>query len=159
MCFYADYDWYASVCETEDRIADKPFKCHECCAVVAAGESYRYVFQQEQETCQRCEEGECECSDADDPAHDCQCYEPNYGETFEYCICQNCRKFLDAVERHELNEGCRKDEARPPLGEMVEYMREIDALDGYFAEAEKMFPELAENGYLDRMRGVLRYDD
>lgn len=158
MCFYADYDWYASVCETEDRTADKPFHCMECGTVVNVGESYQYTWMQEHEECHRCEEGDCECVDRDD-FHECKCAEPNYGETYTYRCCQNCRKFLDAVEQHELHEGCERDEARPPLGEMADYMRELDDLGGYFAEAEKMHPELKQSGYLDRMKEFLRYDD
>jgi hypothetical protein len=162
MCFDVDSDWSASVCETTDPVTEKAFRCEECRETVQVGESFRQIFMQERETCYACDEGECDCVDwdADDVPldHKCRCEKPSYGEQYTYRSCQNCCKFLEAVEKHERDEGCGPDESRPGLGDMIESMAyfDDDQLAGYFAEAEKMHPDLRASGYLDRLMGKLR---
>lgn len=153
MCFVNDnYDWTAAV-QTEDTpTADKPLKCDECSGDIAVGESYIYVWQQERECCDQCEDGWCECpKDEDGYCIECKCEEPAYGETYEYRCCQNCAKFLDAIEEVEIADGCAKHEARPLLGAMDEELRELgmDRVRVYVKHAAKTRPEL--RAYLGQM--------
>lgn len=158
MCFYHDPDWYASVTEETTPVATKPFRCEECGVTIQAGESYYHLYQQEREECMDCEEGLCSCVDweADEPdyEHACKCEKPNYGEDYTYRSCHDCRKFLEAVAKHERDEGCRADESRPSLGGMIDELQELEPehLVGYFATANQMYPELAQSGYLERIK-------
>jgi hypothetical protein len=165
MCFYNDDgDWSVSHEESEDRIADRVFKCCECSEEIAVGETYHYRYQQERDAgdCKRCENSECDCVDwSDDDAdisHDCKCEEPDYGETWEGRTCLNCRKFLEGVKAHELAEGCREWESQPLPGGMTEQMCEFDSDDlrKYFDAAEKLHPDLQTSGYLNRLWVLMR---
>src|SRR5688572_20106461 len=90
MCFDDyDYDWTASVCEKEIRIAKEgdKFGCDECGTKFQPGESYEYIFMQEHEECRVCEWEEAEAP----------CEKHDYGETDEYRRCKTCCKILDAI--------------------------------------------------------------
>lgn len=152
MCFYhGDYDWYASVVEESDPIAEKATRCHECGEAIAVGEQYHRIYQQEHESCYDCEENDC----------DCKCEKPNLGESYTYWRCMNCHKFLQAVQKHELDEGCRADESQPSLGGMIEELGEFEVsqLVAYFSVAGRMHPEIQQSGYLERLRKRLVSDE
>lgn len=157
MCFYnEDGDWSVSVETEEQRTADKLLKCCECGEPIEPGQEYHYRFQQEHESCHRCEEGDCECIDWEEEAdywHDCKCEKPDYGESWSGNTCMNCRRFLEGVEAHEKAEGCRPYESRPLPGNMIEQMEgfDDDQIKEYFEAAEKLHPDLRASGYLDRL--------
>jgi hypothetical protein len=155
MCFLLDCDWHASVVHEEDRTATKEMNCLECSHKIQPGDSYHYVYQQEHEECQACEWAECECPDAldgkDRPQdHECRCEKPNYGESYEYWRCQECSKFLKAVQRAEVDAGCSVYESQPHYEDMIDEISDsgMDEAKRYFKRAAKDFPEIVKSGYL-----------
>lgn len=152
MCFTHDYDWYAETQEQSTFIADKPVKCNECRVEIPVGGNVYRIWQAEYEGCQLCENKYCEC----EPDRCCDCEEPDYGETNEHQCCENCHKFLQAVEASEVEEGCERSEARPALFCMIEDIRQFDDYDyrnrkRYIQKAIEMFPEMVGNGYIKRL--------
>ena len=144
MCFVNDYDWCASVVADAMPFAAKPFKCNECGVGISAGDQYRLVLQQEHETCWQCEE---------DDKDECDCDEPDLGETYTYRCCEECWKFRKAVEAAEMAAGCAVSESSPSYEGMFD---EISAggqeeATKYWRKAVKMFPELRTSGYLRRV--------
>ena len=158
MCFNVDYDWTAEISEESTTTAEKPWTCDECFRKFPVGTTRHVVYQQEWEECQACANGECECkhADPDDPI-DCQCAEPSYGETFDYQRCDECNKFLAAVEQAELDAGCPPGESLPPYCGMTEYIGNsgIDEAKKYFVKALRMHPELKASGYLTMIYGKM----
>ena len=153
MCFYADYDWTPDVYEEETVTLDKPRRCGECRRMFAKGEDLVRRYGQEHEICQACESGVCDCDsprDRFDSCTDCRCADPEYGETYEEWCCEDCRDFLQAVQAAERAVGCGVDESTPPLGEMVEYIRDGEASEArkYFQRAAADFPALKRSRYL-----------
>lgn len=162
MCFvHDDYAWYAMVSEHKATVATSPMKCDECEAPIAAGDFVYTVFQQEHEECQACADGLCDCpredpndedSDRVCSGVDCRCSKPNFGETFDYCRCEGCDKFILAIEAAELEEGCRKSEARPGLPMWYDLQGNgRDEVKRYWKFAAKMFPELVTSGHLAKL--------
>lgn len=136
MCFYNDYNWYASVTEETNIPATEPFRCDECGRTMPAGSTRRYVYQQEHETCYDC--------DDEDPDH-----QHNYGETNEYTSCDECRKMLAAIEIAEIEDGCDPAYSHPGLTGMVDAIIESRSdSKKYFQAAAKASPELVSSGYL-----------
>lgn len=151
MCFIGDYDWTAAVVEQQERTAEKPITCMECYRKIQPGKTYRDIYQQEHEECHTCYECECNCpKDADGDCIECCCEKPAFGNTYDYCRCMECDKFLQAIEASELAAGCALSESRPPLGEMTESIQELGADEArrYVQQAAKQFPELVPSGYL-----------
>lgn len=149
MCFLADYDWYAQVCEQSERVVETPTKCNECGRIVQPGEKMHHVWMQQYEECHNCDCGECACNlDASG-----QCPEPEFGETFDYDRCEQCDKFLSAVQHAEEDEGCQGVEARPGLGSMMNDICDGGRSDAkrYFQRAARDYPELKASGYLGRL--------
>lgn len=150
MCFVNDdYDWLAEVVEQSDHVLLAPIKCDECCRVIEIGETVHHIFMQQYEECHRCYEGECECEEE----KCCQCSLPKFGEMSDYDRCQECDKFLQAVENAELEAGCDRRDSRPPLTEMRSAIGDggIAEAKRYFKMAKRDFPELAKSGYLGRL--------
>lgn len=154
MCFTNECDWYAAIEEQSDYVVTTPCRCDECGKMIEVGEKTHHIFQQQHETCHRCEEWDCECprNEDGDPVCDekgCQCAEPDYGETYTYDRCESCSKFLDAIEAAEIEEGCHKYEARPnlPMNYDMEGMGSDNA-KRYWKKASQMFPELRTSGHL-----------
>ena len=162
MCFYNDdYDWTASVVEQSTGVSIGKL-CDECHLPIPPGATIHHIFMQEHEECHACENGECECPLTADgelscDSKGCQCEKPAFGETFDYDRCDECDKFLRAVEAAEIDEGCEPYEARPGLGGMIEELRNLEGdnevypAKRYFKLAVKMFPELVTSGYLGRL--------
>ena len=148
MCFYVDADWYADVVVSTTPVAEKDTRCDECGTAIPAGATFHHTYMQEAEACLNCEHGDCECV-----GDCCQCESPTVGETFHYDCCVECFKFLEAVQTAELEAGCAIDEARPPLGDMREYIRDggMEEAKKYFQLARVRYPELAQSGYLGQM--------
>jgi len=153
MCFYQDYDWYASIVEEQTTVATTEAACNECYRKIQRGQTIHTVYQQEHETCQDCENGYCDCHvrfDGDD--HECECPNPNFGETFDYVCCHDCHLFLEAVESVEIEAGCHERESRPSYCGMIEDIGrangDMDEAKRYFKKAAKMFPNLVKSGYL-----------
>lgn len=153
MCFYSDYDWYASVSIITDPVSTKPKRCEECGARIHVGDTYHSVYQQEHEACHSCEQGECLCPDHDVDGHECKCEEPDFGEAYAYHCCANCHKFLQGVKSHEVKEGCRPSEALPALTSMIESLSQFEPhqITEYAREAARLHPELIANGYMARV--------
>lgn len=150
MCFYSQgADWYASVVETDDRVSDGTVRCDECRRKIGPGQGYEHTDQREHEECRRCQD---ECSDWYEENHpDCAEGKHHYGEEYQHDICEECLKFLAAIQYVEADEGCAPSESRPPLGELLEALWDSDSAVAYIDRASADFPELAMNGYLDRM--------
>lgn len=156
MCFYADYDWIAQVFEESTPVADKPIRCEECGAGIPRGVKYHHVWMQQYDYCLTCELGECSCGKdtdgnllCDGGCGKCECDPPNYGETSDWNCCENCHKFLNAVQLAEQEAGCDYSESRPPLGEMMTYIGDgAEEAKKYWKVAVKEYPELVANGYL-----------
>ena len=163
ICFYSgDCDWMADVTEEETYPSDGKTKCMECWRVIPEGQDVHHTYFQEHEECHACYDGECECPARDDGDKvcvdgDCKCEHPSFGETSTYDRCQDCDKFLKAIEASEIDEGCKPHESRPQLGVMVEELRNLEGdnevypAKRYFKRAVKMFPELVASGYLGMM--------
>lgn len=145
MCFINDYDWYASVTEKTSYPVEKETRCDECDGIIPVGATVHHIYQQEAEECRACEFGDCQCV-----GDCCQCAKPDPGETFDYDRCQDCHRFLEAVEAAEVEAGCSIYEARPPLGQMTEKINDggRDEAKKYFKKAAKLHPELVKSGYL-----------
>ena len=148
MCFvHDDYDWIAMVNEEADEVATRPMKCDECDAAISAGQFMHTIHQQESEWCKDCENGDCECA-----VECCECERPNLGESFDYVRCEQCDKFLRAVEAAEIEQGCDEDTARPglPMWDDLQGGGRLDA-KRYWKKARSMFPELVASGYLGKL--------
>ncbi len=151
MCFYHEYDYCPEVYSKNERMSERPVECEECGATIEPGQTIHSVFMQQYEQCHVCEMGECVCDHKTND--DCQCATPVFGETFDYDRCEQCEKFLQAVEDAEVEAGCSKAEARPAFQEMRN-----DIVDGGMREAKKYFkraryayPELVASGYLGKL--------
>lgn len=140
MCFYSgDCDWYASVVETSESVAeflDPKRVCLECCEIIQPGDRYVTIYQQEHEECVNdgCEDG-------------CVCDDPDFGETFDYLRCDHCDKFLQAIRSVEHEAGCAPDDQQPLLEGLFEELRNIGQHNSrevkkYVRQALLMFPEL-----------------
>ncbi len=155
MCFYNDdYEWVARVVDDSDVVLSTPSRCQECGRTLEAGETVHNVFQQEHEECGACEDGLCDCpKDKDEECIDCECEDPDYGETFDYDRCQECDKFLKAVYEHEKDENCPPTERQPAYEMMIETISQFERENAvkYFRKAARMFPELKQSGYLKRL--------
>lgn len=159
MCFYHDYDWTAEVSERSTITVPEAgrARCDECGCTIPPGAVAHSLYQQQYEECHRCagyDSDGCECpKDKDGDCIECQCPEPVYGETFEYTCCDECDKFLLAVEYAEVEAGCDRSEARPSLCGMIEDIRGggMDEAKKYWKAARRMFPELVASGYLGRL--------
>jgi hypothetical protein len=145
MCFVNECDWSPMVNEEADIKACGCTKCDECHAVIEYGDSMHTIYQQESEECLQCRDGWCECE-----GDCCECSDPDFGETFDYVRCEQCDKFLKAVEAAEIEAGCGPHEARPMLSMMVEDINNGGREEArkYFKKAKAMFPELVASGYL-----------
>lgn len=154
MCFVNDEcEWHATVVEKFISIGEEPTQCMECRRDFSVGTTFHCTYMQEDDECGACRDGDCECPDGDCECPDedcCSCDEPDYGMTFDYKRCDDCEKYLDAVEKAELAAGCGRDEARPPYEMMIEYIRNggVSEAKKYFIEAVKRYPELKTSGYL-----------
>jgi hypothetical protein len=151
MCFVNDYDWYAEVCEQDDRPALADFTCDECWRLILAGQMQHHVHQEEYEECQRCADDDCDCQKNGNGRCDgCQCDQPATGETFDYNRCEECDKFLKAVEQAEIEAGCDLSDSRPGLCGMIPEIQGggREEAGRYFQKALRMFPELKASGYL-----------
>jgi hypothetical protein len=164
MCFINDnYDWIAEVWEESTETATKPVRCQECREQIPVGGTLHCIHMQEHEECHRCfgdhfdeDDERCPCSALKDrygACTECKCEKPDFGESEDYWRCENCDKFLNAVESAEVEAGCSTHEARPGLGMMLE-----DIINGdrhgakrYFKTALAMYPELKASGYLGRL--------
>jgi hypothetical protein len=154
MCFYNDdYDWRAELIQRQDGVADKPVACYECGDKIKPGQFVHHIYMQEHEDerCEWCDDGKTsdgtECQDCDGKGV------RGPGQTYDYDRCQNCHKFLQAVESAELEAGCSSYEATPSLEGMIEEIRNSDADEAkrYFKKALRLFPELKRGGYLGRL--------
>lgn len=158
MCFYNDYDWTASVTETNDGPADAECRCDECGAKIAVGQWRKHVYQQEHECCQICEDNESSeyvaagnYDDAVEAARLLDGHACNYGETCDYNRCESCDKVLRAVKAREEREGCPPNARQPALFTMWEELGEHGDAKAYAQEAVSMFPELAGNRHVVRL--------
>lgn len=145
MCFVNDYDWTADTVERSEKIAEKPIRCEECRREIQAGQIVHHIYMQEHETCQACDNLECECpAQNPDDWHECFCTEPAFGETCNYNCCHECHLFLEAVEAAEKEAGCDRSESRPALGIMIEQIQDGDFQEAkrYWKKAASMFPEI-----------------
>lgn len=149
MRFYHDYDWTARVVERGHQVRGTAIKCDECYKTIGVGEMAYHVFMQEHEECQTCDSFECECAEG----QCCACEKPDYGETFEYDRCEECDKFLQAIEAAEIDEDCDPSESRPALTSLREDISNagLEASKKYWLKAVVMFPELKASGYLGKL--------
>jgi hypothetical protein len=142
MCFYnKDYDWVATVNETEVTTADNPTRCDECRTPIAVGEWIKTIHQQEYEACQICED---EFADDYDEEQDKATCEHKYGETFDYVRCEACDKVLRAIEVIEIEEDCPADARQPALTMLLDELFHFEPVDRmkYIDRAVEMFPEI-----------------
>ena len=148
MCFVNDdCDWTASVVQEADTVATGQVMCDECSANIGIGEFVHTIHMEESEWCKDCENGDCACV-----GECCQCKTPNLGETFDYLRCEQCDKFLKAIEAAEIEEGCSEDTARPmlPMWDDIQGMGRGDA-KRYWKKAKEMFPEMVASGHLGKL--------
>jgi hypothetical protein len=153
MCFVNSYDWYAQTVERSTSVVAKERQCMECHRIMTAGQTTHCIHMEEHEECQVCLNKECSCRKDEC----CECSSPDFGETYDYERCEECHKFLEAVEAAELEAGCSLNESRPALESMMDELIEADDRERYFVKALEMFPELMV--YLDWLRGRLGMDD
>lgn len=149
MCFYADYDWTASVSVARGTTASRDMRCDECRQPIREGQFVHHLYQQQYEECRYCEDEGCSCPEGDC----CQCEKPDHGEECDWYCCENCWKFLMTVEAAEVAAGCRRSEALPPLYCAFEYIQEngIEEARKYFKLARRVYPELVTSGALGRL--------
>lgn len=154
MCFVQEGDWIARVNDADDILATVQMKCCECGDVIPVGAFAHTVHQQEHEECQACENGDCNCPwDFYYGARKCcRCEKPEFGESYDYVRCEQCDKFLRAIEAAEIEEGCHKNEARPmmPMWDDLEGIGRQEC-KRYWKKAAKMFPELVASGHLAKL--------
>jgi hypothetical protein len=105
------------------------------------------IFMQEREACEECNgfpdtEGEDGCT----------CEEPALGKTFNYDRCDDCDKFLRAIEAAEIEVGCDIDTSRPALTSMIDDLKELryndEGIARYWQKSAKMYPERSFRQYL-----------
>src|SRR5580658_5316370 len=141
MCFVNDYDWISRQSDEATYPAEKPVRCDECGRVIEVGKQVRHIHMQEygDGECKDCEEGSCECTTLEKDC--CACDKPDTGESFEYDCCEECSKFLKAIETAEIEAGCSINEAHPPLTEMINELHEAGAneTEKYLNKAIEMF--------------------
>ena len=166
MCFYhdGDYDWLARVHETDTVVANKPVKCLECYRRIPLGRPYTHIEMREWECCKVCDpDTRAEARDydssgapEDEPIVPCAEGQCDFGESDEHRICEECEKFLTAIQRVEEDDGCTGSETRPAYSELREAMWESDHAQKYIDRARTDSPELAMSGYLDEMYELTR---
>ncbi len=168
MCFYhdGDYDWLARFHESNTTVAEKAVKCLECFNPIRAGVPYTHIEMREWEECKVCDpETRAEASDydsssnSDEPVEPCEEGKCDYGESDYHRICEECSKFLNAIQRVEEEDGCTGAEARPAYGQLREAMWESDHAQDYLNRARADYPELAMSGYLDEFYELTREYD
>lgn len=157
MCFVNDdYEWTAYVSVWSKCNAQQPTRCDECSRVIEPGVVVHHLHQEESDECLRCERGDCDCGfgpngvgEVEDKC--CACPEPDFGRSFDYDRCDDCDRFLQAVEAAEVEAGCSRDDARPECGKMIEDIGNAghDEAKRYFAKAYEMFPDIKP--YLGRL--------
>ncbi len=158
MCFSVEADWTAMVSKDTRGPATARTSCDECHRPIEVGQFVLHVHQEESEECLTCSNGYCECEDGEC----CQCEKPDMGEVFDYDRCEECSKFLDAVEAVEVDAGCSSHEARPLLTAMVD---DIGCANGdksaaeYFDRAKAMYPEIVASGYLLALWQKMGFDE
>lgn len=136
MCFYHEYDWFADVWEmTCHRIGIPGGRrrfCDECRREITPGEWAVEVYAQEYEECQCCEGFECEC------------VEPDFGETQEYLRCRDCARLYEAVRQSELEAGCPAHTSEPPYCQLWEAaFKDVDQEESikYLRKHRQLFGE------------------
>lgn len=148
MCFYADSDWVARQVEESSRTTQpgENLHCHECQRDITAGCTLHEIEMHEYDECQVCYDGECKCPDGDC----CRCEQPQYGEDCHWQVCNDCFRFLEAVQYVEEDAGCSGPETRPLLFRMQEAIcdRGLAEAKPYWQRARKLYPDLASSGYL-----------
>ena len=143
MCFVVDdYDWYPEVQEQHNWVAEKVTRCCECRREMPIGSPVHSTYLQQYEECHNRYDGECDCKSQGKDC--CICAEPEFGETFECHTCDDCHKFLKAVQAAEVAAGCSYSESTPPLEQMIEYISNGGAEEAkkYYQQAVKDSPEL-----------------
>lgn len=134
MCFANDYDWIAEVQEESEIPATKPARCIECGVTIPIGETAVHLRQQEHEECYACAEDDRECD----------CDEPDYGETYECWTCLFCNRLRRAVRAVEESHGCNGMDREPLIGDLWDAVRQSDDRGEYFAKAIADYPEITE---------------
>lgn len=149
MCFIDHSDWYADIYDRSSKPAERPVRCDECHELIGAGQLCHTVFMQQYECCLRCGRAG---PDSSDPEDRCCCADgPNYGEQYDYLSCDNCYRFLEAVESAELAAGCRPHESRPHLGSLLDELGDLGPghVRNYLLTARQKYPDLKP--YLGRL--------
>ncbi len=140
MCFYYDdYDWIATINEQYFIRGEREHKCLECGRNIAPEEWRRYIYQQEHEMCQICEDDYSEEFDEEQDPATCA---HNYGKRSNAHICRECCLILEAIYDLEEKEGCPEHARQPAFGELQEALHYGDEGE-YIRHAVEMFPELA----------------
>jgi hypothetical protein len=145
MCFSTDYDWDAKVVTDETLPATTAVTCGECRRLIPIGEPVRHIFMQEDDWCKldrSSERYDGRYSDDDDDAEGCPHTDEadcDFGETFDFDLCETCCQLIEAIHQHELEEGCDEAESRPACGELYDAM-DRDRGPGYLAKAESLYP-------------------
>jgi len=147
MCFYNDnYDWTAAINELSGIRLEVPKRnCHECGRAILAGEWCEYIYQQENEECQICED---ECSYYYNDEADKETCKHDYGEKYTGYICRECCLVLAAIYDREEREGCPEHSRQPSAGNLYYELQE-DRDGVYVAHAIALFPEL--QSHLERL--------
>lgn len=160
MCFIddGDYDWVAEYQETDKNYSNRLFRlrCAECGVLIDAGESCcrMYLQQWEEPRCAACEMVEgCNCVPSNYDSEEAFQSRFSTGDSETVIWCQECEKFLTAIEAVEEAEGCPAYSRRPRVGGMREELWHLDKADKkkYFLRAKQMFPELVTSGYFARI--------
>lgn len=89
-----EYDGYSELCSNRVVVARKSHRCGECNATINSGEEYH---------------------------HHSGKFDGNF---YAEKVCRRCDYDRVRVVEHELAEGCRWGEAWPPLGGLVDYLRD-----------------------------------
>jgi hypothetical protein len=128
------------------RVCETLHKCFECRQAILVGDTARYIYQQEIESC------ECDfCINQDDPDPEYdgpkECQE-ELGETFSCYVCSECSKILQAIKAVEIAEGCPSHAQQPMFGELSQVFHEHEQAGVYARKVAEMFPELKTHRFI-----------
>lgn len=150
MCFYDESDYTPQLVEDEVIEANEPTRCMECRRTIPVGGWVRHVFLQEHESCRHDPDNDRYVGDwtAEEfgvaveslPEEGCSpgCSH-DYGDSFHYDRCRDCDQLLDAIQKHEIAEGCHWADSLPNLERLRDAMHEGDGR-AYLAKAEELYP-------------------
>lgn len=141
MCFYHGDAEVCELWEQTDGPAGQRCRCSDCNQWINEGEFRRWIEARKYAECRRYDDDDGhDCDDALTDADEC-----DYGEEYDYYVCERCLEIRRAIREIENAEGCHGEEAEPLVGNLCddvsggegwEHYRELFRRFGYWKAHE-----------------------